>query len=141
MALSEISKKWFTQHGWEGFLRIPEAHRHEESEKIAKKINVEEIMENAIRALIGLPEGGIYSIENPSLEMLTKFFGEYSLASKAYWTQGGEDALFQEVARVLHKYGFVHPQLPTMPKNRAGFIITTYEGMKVDWLIIIADSL
>ena len=36
------------------------------------------------------------------MEALTKFFGEYSLGSKAYQTQGGEDALFREVARILH---------------------------------------
>ena len=110
MALSETAKKCFTQHGLEGFLRIAEAPPHEEAEKVAKKIDLEVITEEAIRALIGLPEGGIYSIENPSPETLTKFFGEYSLASKAYRTQGGDDALFQEVARVLHEYGFVHPQ-------------------------------
>ena len=53
---------------------------------------------------------GIYSIENPSPGTLTKFFGEYSLAAKAYQTHGNDDALFREVARVLHEYGFVHPR-------------------------------
>ena len=77
--------------------------------KFVKKIDLEVITEEAIRALTGLPKGGIYSIENPSPETLTKFFDEYSLGSKAYRTQGGEDALFREVARVLHKYGFVYP--------------------------------
>ena len=95
MALSETAKKWFTQHGLEGFLRIAEAPPHEEVEKVAKKIDLEVITEEAIRALIGLPEGGIYSIENPSPETLTKFFREYSLARKAYRTQGGNDALFR----------------------------------------------
>ena len=28
-----------------------------------------------------------------------------------------------------------------MPKNRAGFIIGTYEGVQVDWTVIIIDSL
>ena len=28
-----------------------------------------------------------------------------------------------------------------MPKNRVRFIIATYKGVKVDWLVIIADSL
>ena len=63
------------------------------------------------------------------------------ILSKAYRTQGGEDALFREVARVLHKYGFVHPCPPAMPKNKAGFIIATYEGVQVDWLVIIANCL
>ena len=141
MALFETAKKWFTQHGLEGFLRIAEAPPHDEPEKVAKKIDLEEITEESICALIGLLEGGLYSIENPSPEMLTKFFGEYSLASKAYRTQGGDDALFQEVVRMLHEYGFVHPRPPAMPKIRAGFIIATYEGVKVDWPVIISVSL
>ena len=28
-----------------------------------------------------------------------------------------------------------------MLKNRAGFIIATFEGLKVDWPVIVADSL
>ena len=28
-----------------------------------------------------------------------------------------------------------------MPKNRAGFIIATYEGVKIDWPVIVADPL
>ena len=28
-----------------------------------------------------------------------------------------------------------------MPKNRANFIIPTYEGVQVDWSVIIADNL
>ena len=73
IALSEMAKKWFTQHGLEGFLRIVEAPPHEEAEKVVKKIDLEVITEEAIRALIGLPEDGIFSIENPSPETLTKF--------------------------------------------------------------------
>ena len=42
---------------------------------------------------------------------------------------------------MLHEYGFVHPQPPAMPKNRVGFIIATYEGFSMDWLVIIDDSL
>ena len=98
MALSETAKNVFTHHGLEGFLRIEEAPPHEEPEKVAKKIDLEEITEEAIRALIGWLEGGLYSIENPSPETLSKFFGEYSLASKAYRTQGDKNLWFREVA-------------------------------------------
>ena len=42
---------------------------------------------------------------------------------------------------MLHEYGFVHPRPPPMPKNKEGFIIATYEGVKVDWPVIIADCL
>ena len=127
MALSEAAKTWFNRHGLEGFLRIAEAPPHEEPEKVALRIDLEEITEDVVRALIGLLEGGLYSIENPSTETLTEYFGE--------------DALFREIASVLHEYGFMHPQPLAMPKNKARFIIATNQGEKVDWLVIIADSL
>ena len=90
MALSEAAKMWF--------LCIVEVHLHEELEKVPMKIDLEEITEDAIQALIGLPEGGLFSIETLSIVTLTKFFGKYSIANIAYRTQGGEDALFWEVA-------------------------------------------
>ena len=94
-----------------------------------------------MQALTGLPAGDLCSIENPSIETLTEYFSEYSIASKAYCTQGEEDPLFREVAWVLIEYGFVHHRPPTMPKNKVSFIIATYEGLKVDWLVIVTDSL
>ena len=42
---------------------------------------------------------------------------------------------------MLHEYGFVHPRLQAMPKNRARFIIATHQGERVDWPVTIADSL
>ena len=49
--------------------------------------------------------------------------------------------MFREVACVLHEYGFIHPRPQVMPKNKAGFIVATYEGIRVDWPVITADSL
>ena len=80
-------------------------------------------------------------VESPSTEILIEYFGEYSLSRKAYRMQGGEDPLFREVARVLLEYGFVHSRPPTIPKYRAGFVIATYKGLKVDWVTIITECL
>ena len=66
MALSKAAKKWLKQHGLEGFLRIVEAPAHIEAEKVVKDIDTEVITEEAIRALTGLPEGGIFTIDNPT---------------------------------------------------------------------------
>ena len=84
--LSEAAKKWLRQHGLEGFLTIMEAPPHKEADKVIKEIDTEVITEEAIRALTGLPEGGIFQIDNPTSEQLIKYFGEYSLASKGYRT-------------------------------------------------------
>ena len=80
-------------------------------------------------------------MENPSTKILIEYFKDHSIASKAYRTQGGEDPLFQEMAHVLLEYGFVNPRPRAMLKNRAGFIIATFEGVKVDWPIIVEDAL
>ena len=86
MALSDASKDWLNKYGLDGFLRIAEAPPYEELEKVSLRIDLDEITEDVVRALIGLPEGGVYSIENPSTETLTEYFGEYTIASKAYRT-------------------------------------------------------
>ena len=100
MALSTATREWFSKHDVEGFLRVTNAPPHDKAEKVAPAIDLDEITEGTIHALIGLPAGGLRSIENPSTEILTEYFGEYSLSSKVYRTQGGEDILFREVARV-----------------------------------------
>ena len=129
MALSTASREWFSKNNLDGFLQIVDAPPHEEPEKVAPTIDLEEITEGTIQALTGLQVGGLQSVENPSTEILLEYFGEYSLSSKAYRTQRGKDLLFLEVARVLLEYGFVHPQSPTMPKYRAGFVIDASEGL------------
>ena len=84
MALSTATRDWFSKHGLEGFLQVVDVQPHEEPEKIATKIDLDEISGGTVQALIGLPAEGLYSIENPSTEILTEYFGEYSIASKAY---------------------------------------------------------
>ena len=54
-----------------------------------------------MQALTGLQAGRLQSVECLSNEILLEYFGVYSLSSKAYRTQGGNDLLFREVARVL----------------------------------------
>ena len=88
MALSDEAKQWLTEHGLEGFLRIAEAPPQDEPEQSAATIDLPEITEGAIQALTGLQVGGLQSVECPSNMILFEYFGEYSLCSKAYRTQG-----------------------------------------------------
>ena len=141
MALSEEARQWMTENGLEGLLRIADAPPHAEPEQAAATIDLSEITEGAVQALTGLQAGGLRSIENPSNQILFEYFGEYSLSSKAYRTQGGQNLLFGEVARAMMEYGFVHPRPPAIPKYRAGFVIAAYEGLRVDWLHFITEGL
>ena len=48
MALPTATRKWFSKNGPEGFLKIVDAPPHEEPEKIAPIIDLEEITEGTI---------------------------------------------------------------------------------------------
>ena len=98
MALSDATKNWFNKNGLQRLLRVVKATLHEEPEKVALQINLEEITKGMVQSLIELLAGDLYSIDNPSTKTLTEYFGKYSIASKAYRTQGEEDPLFREVA-------------------------------------------
>ena len=141
MALSDEARQWMTENGMEGLLRIADAPPHAEPEQAAATIDLSEVTEGAVQALTGIKAGGLRSIENPSNQILFEYFGEYSISSKAYRTQGGQNLLFGEVARAMMEYGFVNPRPPAIAKCRAGFVIATYEGLQVDWLHFITEGL
>ena len=100
MVLSDEAREWLIASGLEGFLCIADAPQHDEPEQAAATIDLSEITEGAVQDLTGLQAGGLQSVECPSKEIMFKYFGEYSLSSKAYQTHGGQDLLFREVARV-----------------------------------------
>ena len=141
MALSDEARQWMTENGMEGLLRIADALPHEEPEQAVATIDLSEVTEGAVQALTGIKAGGLRSIENPSNQILFEYFGEYSISSKAYRTQGGQNLLFGEVAQTMMEYGFVHPRPLAIPKYRGGLVITAYEGLQVDWLHFITEGL
>ena len=88
MALLDEAKQWLTEHGLEVFLRIAEAPLHNEPVQAAATIDLYEIMEGTVQALTGLHAGGLQLVQCPSNKIMFDNFGEYSLSSKAYRTQG-----------------------------------------------------
>ena len=103
MALPTEAKDWLQKNRLEALIQVAEAPLHKEPEKVAKTIDVDGISEEIIQAAIELPSGCIQSIENPSTEILDEYFDEFSIMSKAYRTQGGENVLFREIAKVLFR--------------------------------------
>ena len=59
-------------------------------------------------------------------------FGEYLPLAKSCRTQGGDYELFKEVVKFILEAAFVGSQFHYMPKQRAGFIIATFEGETID---------
>ena len=79
-------------------MRIADAPPHAEPEQAATTIDLSEVTEGAVQTLTGIKSDGLRSIENPSNQILFEYFSEYSISSKAYRTQGGQNLLFGEVA-------------------------------------------
>ena len=141
MALSDGARQWLTENGLGGLLRVADAPPHKEPEQAATAVDLAEVTEGAVQALTGISEGGLQTIELPSSQIFFEYFGEYSLSSKAYRTQGGANLLFGEVARALMEYGFVNPRPAAIAKYRAAIVIATFEGLQVDWLHFITEGL
>ena len=67
-------------------------------------------------------------MEKLNPKVLRSYFGEYSPSAKAYKTDDGKDEFFQELAKFMLVVAFVSPRFYGMPKQREGFIVSTYEG-------------
>ena len=80
-------------------------------------------------------------IDPLKLELLRSYFRGYSASAEAYKTQGGEDELFQEVAKFLLDVAFVSPRFYCMCVCSARFIIVTYEGDTIDWGYLNGEAL
>ena len=65
--------------------------------------------------------------------ILERYYGKYSLSAKAFRTRDIPDPFFRDVAKFLLEVGCVHVNGYGMPKHKAGVMLATYEGTKVDW--------
>ena len=77
--------------------------------------------------------GGEYDVEAPPQHILEKYFGEYSLSTKAHRTHGGPNEFFGDLAHFFLKYVCIYQNSHSMPKKKAGLIILAHEGRKIDW--------
>ena len=90
---------------------------------------------------MNLKREGFDTVQKMDKDLLRSYFGEYSPSAKAYQTQGGEDEFFHDVTKFMLEVAFVSPQFYCMPKKRAGFVISTYEGEIFDWGLLMAEAL
>ena len=82
MALSNATRDSLIKDDLEGFIWVVEAPPHEEP-KVAPPIDLEELSKGTMQAVNGLSSGAVYSIENPSTQILTEYFGKFLIARKA----------------------------------------------------------
>ena len=74
-------------------------------------------------------------------ELLERYYDKYSFSAKAFRTRDIPDPFFRDVAKFLQEVGYIHVNAYGMPKHKAGVVLTTYEGTKVDWGIVAGAAL
>ena len=111
---------------------MAEAPPHPNATDIASKLNIETVTDSMIRKKLSLDSTGERQLEMFPSEILERYYGKYSLSAKAFRTRDIPDPFFRDVAKFLLEVGCVHVNAYGMPKHKAGVVLATYEGTKVD---------
>ena len=111
---------------------MDEAPPHPNATKIASKLNIETITDSMLRKKLSMDNTGKRQLEMVLSEILERYYDKYSLSAKAFRTRNIPDRFFQDVAKFLLEVGCVHVNAYGVPKHKAGVVLATYEGMKVD---------
>ena len=139
--VSDRLHNWLHNKGMQGYLKVADVEPHPRTAKIVNQIDVAKITNKQVHQFLNLKREGFDGTNPLEPTILRSYFIDYSPSAKAYKTEGGEDKLFQEVAKFLLEVAFVSPRFYCMPKQRAAFIIATYEGETVDWGYLIGEAL
>ena len=134
-------RNWLTENGLQGFIKVAEAPPHPNATEIASKLNIETITDSMIRKKLSLDNTGERKLEMVPSHILERYYGKYSLSAKAFRTRDIPDPFFRDVEKVLLEVGCVHVNGYRMPKHKAGVVLATYEGTKVDWGIVAGEAL
>ena len=126
-------RNWLTENGLQGFIQVAEAPPHPNATEIASRINIETITDSMLRKKLNLDSTGERQLEMVPSHILERYYGKYSLSAKAFRTKDIPDPFFRDVAKFLLEVGCVHVNAYGMPKHKAGVVLATYEGTKVDW--------
>ena len=94
-------RQWLHTKGLQGYLRVADVKPHPCTAQIVNQINVAKITNKQVRQFLNLKMEGFDGMAPLKPEVLRLYFGKYSPSAKAYKTQGGEDELFQEVAKFI----------------------------------------
>ena len=92
--ISLALRRWLLEKGFEGYIWVAKAPQHPDAQEIAKKLNVDTVMNGSIRKELGLMAVGEKHFEIPPAEDLERYFGEYSTSAKAYRTKDIPNTFF-----------------------------------------------
>ena len=134
-------RRWLLEKGFEGYNKVVEAPSHPDALDITKNFNVDTLTNASIRKKLNLSANGKKHFDIPPIVTLEKYFGEYSVSAKAYKKKEIPNPFFQEIAKFLLEFSWVHINAHRMPKQKARIIIDTFEGRAIDWGVITGPSL
>ena len=112
---------------------MAEAPLHPNAMEIATKLTIETLADSMVHKKLSLDSTGERQFKMFPIELLERYYGKYSLSAKAFWTRDIPDPFFRDVAKFLLEVGCAHINAYGMPKHKAGVVLATYEGMKVNW--------
>ena len=125
-------RSWLTENSLQGFFKVDEAPPHPNVIEIASKLNIQTMTDSMIRKKLSLDSRSERQLEMVPSDILERYYGKYSLSTKAFWTRDILGPFFRDVAKFLPEVGCVHVNGYGMPKHKAGVMLATYEGTKVD---------
>ena len=97
--------RWFLEKGFEGYIKVTKAPTHPNALEIAKKLNVDTVMNATIQKKLDLSANGEKHFDIPLAKTLEEYFGEYSVSAKAYGTKEIPNPFFREIAKFLLEVG------------------------------------
>ena len=110
--------------------------KHPNAMEMASKLNIDTLTNSMVRRKLGLNSTGEHHFDIFPTEVLERYFGEYSQSAKAYRTRNIPHPFFRDIAKFLLEVGCVHLNAYRMPTQKAGVVISTFEGHDVDWGVI-----
>ena len=109
--------------------------------EIASKLNIETVTDSMIHKKLSLDRTSERQLEMFPSEILERYHGKQSFTAKPFRTRDILDPFFRDVAKFLLEVGCVHVNAYGMPKHKAGVVLATYEGTKIDWGIVTGAAL
>ena len=79
IVISTALRRWILEKGFEGYIRVAEATPHPDAFDIAKKLNVDTVMNAMVRQKLVLSGLGEKYFDIAPAETIQKYFAEYSI--------------------------------------------------------------
>ena len=111
-------RKWLTNHGLQGFIKVVEASPHPNALEMASMLDIDTFTNSML-------------FDTLPTELLERYYGKYSQSVKAFRTRDTPDS-FRDIVKFLLEEGCMHINAYGMPKQKPGVVLATYEGTDVD---------